>query len=583
MKRLISKLKLSLGSLVCALVLIPVSGSSAHAVPISQWDGDFTIEFLTSEFDGTNTSFFYSLCHPHASQARGFSHIVFGLCQSNDTSFVNGSCKVNALPAACTVGVDPTTQVNGVKFEQDDIGNIDEGECKVFSFAMSGNVGVGSISVSVKAGQCDNRETAVVDSLNNTLGVNPVNCPVDSISGPSCQLLPTPSPTPLPTETPTSTPTETPTATSTVTATSTPTETPTAINTATATPTETPFSTTTSTPTATSTPTESPTATETATATPTQVATETPTAVPTETPIVLVCNAGAAQPNIACASDPVSADLDGSGSSAPEGFTLSYSWTSDCPGAQFDDANAVKPKVNFNSLNNNNTPVSCSVFLTITANPVIDEFRSEEFEQPEPISATCSAVLGVGPCIFDCTGKLNGQSAFDRCGVCNGDGNGCLGCTDLNITPQLFILDGNANGQSKIVDKLARAVLKFPGATSGQKSQARAAILNAQKLYQDSWHKVWEGIPQIVTSCANQTFCAQIDNGTTIDSFLANSSALKNLAVKTERLLRKLSGSKRTGAGLLSKAQKLDAQNKSTAAGVPRFNTACTTASQQIS
>ncbi len=54
--------------------------------------------------------------------------------------------------------------------------------------------------------------------------------------------------------------------------------------------------------------------------------------------------------------------LDGTGSSDPDGDVLSFSWTTDCPGGSFDDANSPMPVLTVSSHCN----VNCNVTLTVT-------------------------------------------------------------------------------------------------------------------------------------------------------------------------------------------------------------------------
>lgn len=64
-----------------------------------------------------------------------------------------------------------------------------------------------------------------------------------------------------------------------------------------------------------------------------------------------------------CAGATTSIALDGTGSSDPDGDALSYSWSSDCPGASFDDATSATPLL---SIDTSSGPVSCAVTLTVS-------------------------------------------------------------------------------------------------------------------------------------------------------------------------------------------------------------------------
>ncbi|MFH1756365.1 MAG: FG-GAP-like repeat-containing protein, partial [Candidatus Latescibacterota bacterium] len=87
---------------------------------------------------------------------------------------------------------------------------------------------------------------------------------------------------------------------------------------------------------------------------------------------VLLFGESTNEPPVADAGGPYSAEcqgsmtmlqLDGSGSSDPDGDELTYSWTSDCPGASFDDATSAAPVL---SVGYSAMPVMCNVTLTVS-------------------------------------------------------------------------------------------------------------------------------------------------------------------------------------------------------------------------
>lgn len=72
-----------------------------------------------------------------------------------------------------------------------------------------------------------------------------------------------------------------------------------------------------------------------------------------------VCDAGG--PYWAeCQGATTSLQLDGTGSSDPDGDALTYAWTSDCPGAAFDDATSATPVLTVD------TSCACSIDCTVT-------------------------------------------------------------------------------------------------------------------------------------------------------------------------------------------------------------------------
>lgn len=67
-----------------------------------------------------------------------------------------------------------------------------------------------------------------------------------------------------------------------------------------------------------------------------------------------------------CAGLETTVQLNGSASSDPEGGPLTYAWTSDCPGAKFDDPGSATPVLTVNS--SPGCLVNCQVTLTVTDN-----------------------------------------------------------------------------------------------------------------------------------------------------------------------------------------------------------------------
>ncbi|MBI3417144.1 MAG: DUF5011 domain-containing protein [Verrucomicrobia bacterium] len=75
-----------------------------------------------------------------------------------------------------------------------------------------------------------------------------------------------------------------------------------------------------------------------------------------------VCHAGGPY-TVECQGSTTTLQIDGSGSSDPDGDAFTYSWASDCPGASFDDPTAAQPMLTVDS---STIPVNCNVTLTVT-------------------------------------------------------------------------------------------------------------------------------------------------------------------------------------------------------------------------
>lgn len=176
---------------------------------------------------------------------------------------------------------------------------------------------------------------------------------------------------------------------------------------------------------------------------------------------------------------------------------------------------------------------------------------------------------------MDCLGVFRGTAQFDRCGVCNGDGTSCLGCEDVNISGQQFLIDGTSLDQAKLVQRVSRLILKDKRAKARSRNLASNSITRAQALYQDSWGKTWS-LPQIATSCSNTQFCVQSDNSGTISSVLDNSAQLQALTSKVVAELRKVRKDRRLGGSYLKKAAKLHNVNVTESAKIPASTSSCT-------
>jgi len=380
---------------------------------------------------------------------------------------------------------------------------------------------------------------------------------------------PTPTSTPTDTATETPTPTETPTDTPTFTPTATPTDSGSATATATATPTDTssvPTDTATATPTPTDTssvPTDTATATPTPTDTssvPTDTATATPTptdtsSVPTDTPTATAtATATSNQPTATSTATATPTDT----SSLP---TNTPTATPTATGTVDQNATATP------------TPTE-----TVTATPTETPFNEEE-ETPTPTATplptdTATAVPSSTPVqIADCLGVAGGSAVLDRCGVCNGDGTSCLGCTSVNITNDLSALDGNASGQRSLIRKLSRLFVKV----GGSKSSANRYNAQALSQYNSAWSAVWS-TPSVVTDCSNTVLCVKSDNTLTINKFTNGVDSLTRLASKIASSILKKTSDKGIIADVkntLRQVKKLQAQAKAKAATIPVTTSNC--------
>lgn len=307
-----------------------------------------------------------------------------------------------------------------------------------------------------------------------------------------------------------------------------------------------------------------------------------------------VCDSGAsagAYQNLSCTSATTSVNLDGSASNDPDntaaaGGSFTFKWTSDCPGASFNDATLSAPTLTFSSENSDSTPVSCNAFLEVS-----DGFKS----------ASCQAAVSVAPCLKDCNSVINGSATFDicgicqgngtscldcagtafgtasldRCNVCNGDGQSCLNCAEADITDSQLMLDNNSAQQEKVIKQALRSYKRI---AKGRKAStyARKTAEQADSLQQAAWTSIWS-VPSVSTQCSNSAFCKSgTDYVNEILSFNENSLQLKLLAEDAIARLEKAQGGKtRKSKKLLSQAEALHNENIATTTSLPAGSSEC--------
>lgn len=137
------------------------SGPASCVNPATTCNGDFTINFLGVTSSGSHLTYTWEVCHSGAKH--NLSHWAFGMagidCLAEGFTLGNlvvGATK-NGDPAAFAIGLDPTTQIFGLKF---DVGS--SGGCDTWAVTLDPSVlapgsslGVGCVLTASKAGNQD--------------------------------------------------------------------------------------------------------------------------------------------------------------------------------------------------------------------------------------------------------------------------------------------------------------------------------------------------------------------------------------------------------------------------------------------
>lgn len=141
-------------------------------------------------------------------------------------------------------------------------------------------------------------------------------------------------------------------------------------------------------------------------------------------------------------------------------------------------------------------------------------------------------------CSTDCLGNPNGNAVIDRCGVCDGDGTSCLGCSDSDITTAQITLDSNALVQASLVNEALYRLRRVRKPTRALSRYIKATRTEAERLYNESWLSIWS-VPSVITQCTNSQFCVTISSLPLLDPFLTNTTALRDLTLDVTKRIRR--------------------------------------------
>jgi M6 family metalloprotease-like protein len=115
-----------------------------------------------------------------------------------------------------------------------------------------------------------------------------------------------------------------------------------------------------------------------------------------------------------CTGPTTSVTLDGRGSGDPEGFPLTYSWSTTCPGGTFDNAAFAQPTLTVNTAS---CVVSCTVSLTVTDNGGLQnsDTASVTISDTTPPTVTCPSNLTIECSASSGPSNTGTATATDNC------------------------------------------------------------------------------------------------------------------------------------------------------------------------
>jgi hypothetical protein len=323
-----------------------------------------------------------------------------------------------------------------------------------------------------------------------------------------------------------------------------------------------------------------------------------------------VCNAGPTPYAVNCQGTTTVVALNGTLSKDPEGFPITYLWTTDCSTSVFDDPKKSSPTLALTAPVNG-AARSCSVSLKVD-----DGVSTSSCSQTLSVSSCavdcggkpggssitdacgvcggngtscldCSGVQNGGAVVdkcgvcggtnkcLDCAGVPNGSAKLDQCGVCNGDGKSCLSCVKSDVSATLFALDSNSKALRVNVTLATRRLLLVDNSRPNQQYATRTQA-EAAALANDAWTEIWT-VPQVINSCTNAEACSQVDNSTSITAYTADFENLRQLVTRTLRLVRRARGGKLSPSEqkISKDTDDLVAQSAELSASIPRFSSTC--------
>jgi hypothetical protein len=290
-----------------------------------------------------------------------------------------------------------------------------------------------------------------------------------------------------------------------------------------------------------------------------------------------ICNAGPGYPGLTCTAGKTGTKLSATGSSDPDGDLLTYLWTTDCPNGVIENPSTTTPTIRFDSTGPTGIPVSCFAYLTV---------------RDGVTGVDCSAPISVTNCPKDCGGIINGKRVFDdcgvcggsnsdkdRCGVCFGNGDTCLNCKSVNVSPDLLSLDQRSKELLDLTKTIAAKSLRIRGIRTSREEKLLAL---ANREYLNAWQAIYQ-VPQEFVQCVNQQFCVSVSHIASLELFVTTSANQKQIAIEMARIFHRVlrrsgvmrAAARRTAKALEKLATTINQSNFDEAVSIPSSSSAC--------
>lgn len=200
-------------------------------------------------------------------------------------------------------------------------------------------------------------------------------------------------------------------------------------------------------------------------------------------------------------------------------------------------------------------------------------------DDPEA-NSTCLDCAGIpnGLSVEDTNGMCCLETELDQCGVCNGNNDTCLDCTDADISATQFTMDGTSDAQRALAVSSSRKLRRAANGAGKRsaKKLAKELIAQANAIYNESWTISWS-FPSVVSNCLNTELCVSVSNVSEVEKYTTNAAGLRDIVSQAVTRLRKVTGKKKNGKKLLTQADELYSQALTAAEGIPAEVSACNT------